>query len=234
MESRIPVHVAVIPDGNRRWARQRSMKPWEGHVKAGTFDNLNALFQEAKKLGVGYVSFWGFSTDNWKRDKKEVDIIMRLILKGLNEFDEKLEEDIKFVHVGRKDRLLKKLIDRIRSLEEKTKDNKGLCVILCLDYGGRDEIIRAVNKILVEGKKKIDIEEFRNYLDTDGLPDPDLIVRTGGEWRTSGFMPFQSDYAELYFTDVFFPDFDAKELRKAVEWYSNRDRRFGGNSGSRR
>jgi undecaprenyl diphosphate synthase len=145
-----------------------------------------------------------------------------------------IREGIVVVDVGRKDRLLKKLVDRIRSLEEKTKDNNGLCVILCLDYGGRDEIIRAVNKILVEGKKKIDIEEFRNYLDTDGLPDPDLIVRTGGEWRTSGFMPFQSDYAELYFTDVFFPDFDAKELRKAVEWYSNRDRRFGGDSGSRR
>jgi undecaprenyl diphosphate synthase len=234
MRKVLPVHVALIPDGNRRWARQRNLKPWEGHAKAGTFDNLNSLLQEARRLGIQYISFWGFSADNWKRDKKEVDIIMRIILKGLNEFDEKMQEGLRFVHVGRKDRLLKKLIDRVNSLEKKTKNNKEICMILCLDYGGRDEIIRAINKLLKEGKKEISAGEFRNYLDTDGLPDPDLIVRTGGEMRMSGFMPFQSDYAELYFTDIFFPDFDAKELRKAVEWYANRDRRFGGDTGSKR
>ena len=112
-------------------------------------------------------------------------------------------------------------------MEEKTKNNKGLCVILCLDYGGRDEIIWAVNKILKEGRVEIDIDGFRNYLDTDGLPDPDLIIRTGGEMRLSGFMPFQSDYAELYFTDVYFPEFDANEFRKAIKSFSERTRRFG-------
>ncbi|MBU0977830.1 MAG: di-trans,poly-cis-decaprenylcistransferase, partial [Nanoarchaeota archaeon] len=157
MEKTLPVHVALIPDGNRRWARQRNMKPWEGHAKAGTFDNLNSLLQEARKLGVKYISFWGFSTDNWKREKKEVDIIMRIILKGLNEFDEKLQKDLKFVHVGRKDRLLLKLVERIADLERKTKGHEGLCMILCLDYGGRDEIIRAVNKLLKEEKKEIDV-----------------------------------------------------------------------------
>ncbi len=230
MDDSIPVHVAIIPDGNRRWARERNMKPWEGHAKAGTFENLNSLIQEAKKLGVKYLSFWGFSTENWKREKKEVSIIMRLILKGLNEFDERAEKDVRFVHIGRKDRLLGKLVERIDSLEEKTKGNKEVCVLLCLDYGGRDEIIRAVNNVLTSGKKEISEEEFRNFLDTNGFPDPDLIVRTGGEMRMSGFMPFQSDYAELFFTDVYFPDFDAKELRKAVEWYYGRDRRFGGDS----
>lgn len=234
MEGKLPTHVALIPDGNRRWAKDRNMKPWEGHAKAGTFDNLNSLLVEARKIGIKYISFWGFSTENWKRDKKEVNIIMRIILKGLNEFDEKMEKGLKFVHVGRKDRLLKKLVDRINDLERKTKDNKEICMILCLDYGGRDEIMRAVNKLLKEGKKEIDIDEFRKYLDTNNLPDPDLIIRTGGEMRMSGFMPFQSDYAELYFTDIYFPDFDAAELRRAVQWYSKRDRRFGGDSGDKR
>jgi len=234
MGNTVPVHVSVIPDGNRRWAKRRGLKPWEGHAKAGTYDNLNALFQEAKRLGVKFISFWGFSTDNWKREKKEVDIIMRLILKGLNEFDEHVKEGIKFVHVGRKDRLLKRLVDRINALEEKTKNNDGLCVVLCLDYGGRDEIVRAVNTVLKERKKSVDIEAFSSYLDTKNIPDPDLIIRTGGEMRTSGFMPFQSDYAELYFTDIYFPDFNAEELKKAVQWFSDRDRRFGGDSGSER
>ncbi|MFH1802334.1 MAG: polyprenyl diphosphate synthase [archaeon] len=226
--SEIPQHVAIIPDGNRRWARQRSMKPWEGHVKAGAFENLRPLFEEAKKQGVKYLSFWGFSTENWKRDKKEVDIIIRLILKGLIEFEENAEKErIKFVHVGRKDRLMDKLVDQMISLEEKTKNNKGLCVLLCLDYGGRDEILRAVNKVLVEGKGLGSEEEFLKFLDTKGLPDPDLIVRTGGEKRFSGFMPYQSVYSELYFTDVFFPDFNAEELRRAIEEYSRRQRRFG-------
>ena len=227
MDDSIPVHMAIIPDGNRRWARERSMKPWEGHAKAGTFENLNSLIQEAKKLGVKYLSFWGFSTENWKREKKEVDIIMRLILKGLNEFEARGEKDIRFVHIGRKDRLLGKLVERIDSLEEKTKENKGVYVLLCLDYGGRDEIMRAVNKVLKSGKKDISEEEFRNFLGTNGFPDPDLIVRTGGEMRMSGFMPFQSDYAELFFTDVYFPDFGVAELRAAVGEYSRRQRRFG-------
>ncbi|MBS3077289.1 di-trans,poly-cis-decaprenylcistransferase [Candidatus Pacearchaeota archaeon] len=227
MDNTIPIHVAVIPDGNRRWAKRRLLKPWEGHEKAGTYENMNSLIQEAKKFGVKYMSFWGFSTENWKREKKEVDILMRIILKGLNEFDEKRDMGIRFVHVGRKDRLLKKLVDKIVELEEKTKNNKGICVIMCLDYGGRDETVRAVNKILKEGRKEIDAEEFRLYLDTNGFPDPDLIIRTGEEIRMSGFMPFQSDYAELYFTETYFPDFDVKELRKAFEEYSRRQRRYG-------
>jgi undecaprenyl diphosphate synthase len=225
-------HLAIIPDGNRRWAKQRMMKPWEGHVKSGTYENLKALFEEARKHGVKYLSFWGFSTENWKRDKKEVDIIMRLILKGLHEFEENVETDgVRFVHIGRKDRMLKKLVQTIDSLEKKTAKYDGLCVLLCLDYGRRDEIVRTVNKILKAGEKEIDAEEFEKYLDTAGIPNPDLIIRTGGERRISGFMPFQSDYAELYFTDTYFPDFDVGELKKAFGWFFGRDRRFGGDSG---
>lgn len=204
------------------------MKPWEGHVKAGTFENLNPLFEEAKKRGIGYLSFWGFSTENWKRDKKEVDIIMRLILKGLNEFEERAaKEGIRFIHVGRKDRLLGKLIEKMNELEEMTKDNKKLCVVLCLDYGGRDETIRAVNKVVKKGKELKDEGDFFEFLDTKEVPNPDLIVRTGGEKRLSGFMPYQSTYSELYFTDVYFPDFNAEELGKAVEEFQRRQRRFG-------
>jgi undecaprenyl diphosphate synthase len=227
-------HLAIIPDGNRRWAKQRMMNPWEGHVKSGTYGNLKPLFEEAEKQGVKYLSFWGFSTENWKRDKKEVDIIMRLILKGLQEFEENVETDgVKFVHIGRKDRMLKKLVQTIDNLEKKTAKYDGLCVLLCLDYGGRDEIVRAVNKLLKEGVKEVDAEKFEKYLDTVGIPNPDLIIRTGGEKRISGFMPFQSDYAELYFTDIYFPDFDAKELKNALNWFAERDRRFGGNSGGK-
>ncbi|MFH1290316.1 MAG: polyprenyl diphosphate synthase [Nanoarchaeota archaeon] len=227
--SKIPEHVVIIPDGNRRWARKRGLSATRGHVKAGSYANLNPLFREAKGLGIKYLSFWGFSTENWKRDKKEVDIIMRVILKGLNEFDEDVEnEKVRFVHVGRKDRMLGKLVDKIGDLEEKTKKYTDLVVVLCLDYGGRDEVVRAVNKILKEGKREIDEKGFADYLDTKGLPDPELIIRTGGEKRMSGFMPYQSTYAELYFTDVYFPDFDAGQLRKAVDWFMKVDRRFGG------
>ena len=223
-----PLHVAIIPDGNRRWARQKGMKPWEGHIKAGAYDNMKPLFEKAKELGVKYLSFWGFSTENWKRDKKEVSIIMRLILKGLQEFEEKIEDDkVRFRHIGRKDRLLKKLVEAMNDLEKKTEKYDGLHVLLCLDYGGRDEIVRAVNKILKAGKEEIDASEFEGYLDTKGIPDPDLIIRTGGEKRFSGFMPFQSDYAEICFTDIYYPDFSAEDLGKAIDEYSRRQRRFG-------
>lgn len=229
MVSEIPLHVSIIPDGNRRWARQRALKPWEGHSKAGTFENLNPLLVEARKRGIKYLSLWGFSTENWKREKKEVEIIMRVILKGLYEFEEHAEEEqTRFVHVGRKDRLLPKLVEQIKKLEERTKNNEGICVVLCLDYGGRDEIVRAVNSVLKEGKKSVNIEEFGSYLDTRGIPDPDLIIRTGGEMRTSGFLPFQSDYAELYFTNIYFPDFGVNDLKKALTEYAKRQRRFGG------
>jgi len=227
LASKTPKHVVIIPDGNRRWARNKGLTSTAGHVRAGSYGNLSSLFKEAKKLGVRYLSLWGFSTENWNSGKKEVDIIMRLILKGLNEFDENADENrVRFVHVGRKDRLLDKLVERIESLEEKTKGFEGLTCVLCLDYGGRDEIVRAVNKVLEKGER-VDEESFAELLDTKGIPDPDLIIRAGGEKRFSGFMPYQSIYSELYFTDVYFPDFEAVELRKAVGDFGKRERRFG-------
>ncbi len=225
-KDKIPQHVVVIPDGNRRWARKHKLKLWAGHEVAGTYDNLNSLFQE--RLGVKYFSIWGFSTENWERDKQEVEAIFDIIYRGLERcLQEAKKEKICFRHIGRKDRLPKKLIELLENLERETKEFREYHVLLCLDYGGRDEIIRATNKIISEKKKSVTEKEFAESLDTDGIPDPDLIIRTGGEFRLSGFMPFQSIYAELYFTKTYFPDFNAKELKKAVEEYSRRQRRFG-------
>ncbi|MBU0760431.1 MAG: di-trans,poly-cis-decaprenylcistransferase [Nanoarchaeota archaeon] len=226
--SHVPQHVAIIPDGNRRWARAKGMAATAGHVRAGAYENINSLMKEAKNLGVKYLSLWGFSTENWKREKKEVDEILRVVSKGVDRcLEEAKKEKFGFKHIGRKDRLPAELLDKLKKLEDETKEFKESCVLLCLDYGGRDEIVRAVNKIIKEAKGDIEESTFANYLETAGIPDVDLIVRTGGEKRLSGFMPFQSDYAEIYFTDVLFPDFNAKELKKSVDWFMKVDRRFG-------
>ena len=225
----IPLHISIIPDGNRRWAKEKGLIGSLGHYKAGAYDNLEKLFAEAKKIGVKYVSIWGFSTENWKRDKKEIDAIFDLILKGVEKFRiDSVKNKIRFLHMGRKDRLPGRLRNELKELEEETKNYNDFTVVLCLDYGGRDEIIRAVNKIIRKGVKDVDEKTFASFLDSKNIPDPDLIIRTSGEFRTSGLMPYQSGYAELYFTDVYFPDFDEKELRKAIEEYARRQRRFGG------
>lgn len=223
----VPEHVAVIPDGNRRWAKHRGLEPHFGHYKSGSFANVEMLIKEAKKLGIKCFSIWGFSTENWKRNNKEKKAIFDLILSGIERF-EKLakKEGIVFKHVGRKDRLPKKLVNILRKLEKESLNNGDFRVELCLDYGGRDEIIRAVNKILMLKVKKINEKTFLEHLDANS--EPDLIIRTGGEKRISGFMPFQSTYAELYFTDVYFPEFGINELRNAIAEYERRQRRFGG------
>lgn len=229
--SKIPQHVVIIPDGNRRWAREKGMEVTAGHYKSGSYDNVKSLIIEAKELGIRYITFWGFSTENWSRDQIEVSAIFELVKNLIEKLSREAKENkIRFRHLGRKDRLPKDLIDSINELEEETKNYHELNVQICLDYGGRDEIIRAVNKMLKSGIKKVDEKEFASYLDSRDMPDPDLIIRTSGEHRLSGMMPFQAVYAELYFADCYFPDFDALELKKAVESYGKRDRRFGGSS----
>lgn len=226
---KVPEHIAIIPDGNRRWARNRNLEPHFGHYKAGSYANMESLLKEAKKLGIKRVSIWGFSTENWKRSKEERDAIFDLIFGAVERFREDAEKNkIGFRHIGRKDRLPKKLINALDRIEKQTKEHNEFIVQLCLDYGGRDEIVRAVNKILKSGKKEIDENSFSEYLDSAGADDPDLIIRTGGEKRLSGFMPFQSTYAELYFSELYFPEFGALELRKVVRGYGKRIRRFGG------
>ncbi|MFH1425329.1 MAG: polyprenyl diphosphate synthase [archaeon] len=227
-EKKVPLHVALIPDGNRRWAKKKGLVATAGHVRAGAYENLYPLLKEARDLGIKYISLWGFSTENWKREKREVDKILDVISKGLDRLGDKIEkEKFSIKHIGRKDRLPKEIIDKMNRLEVKTSGNKELCVLLCIDYGGRDEIVRAVKKFVETGKKDCSEEEFMNYLDTARIPEPDLLIRTGNDNRLSGFMPFQSTYAELLFLDKYFPDFKPEDLRKAVEDFGKRDRRFG-------
>ncbi len=229
MINKIPVHVAIIPDGNRRWAREKGLGILKGVEKSAGFENITSLLDEASRLGIKYFSLWGFSTENWKRSEEEIAFIFDLVFKSINSLKEYAKnKKIKFRHIGRKDRLPKNVVSVLEEFERDTGKNSGLNVQFLLDYGGRDEIVRAVNKILKDEKKEVNQEEFERYLDTNGILDPDLIIRTGGEQRLSGLMSYQSSYAELYFTEVYFPDFDAHELKKAVEWFSSVQRRLGG------
>ncbi|MBI2451941.1 di-trans,poly-cis-decaprenylcistransferase [Candidatus Pacearchaeota archaeon] len=229
MDRKIPIHVAIIPDGNRRWAKEKGFEGTKGHEVSTGKDRTIALFEEARKLGVKYVSIWGFSTENWNRSDMEKRFLFKLIkdwMEGLRDYAH--DSKIRFRHLGRKDRLPKPLVDAIVKFERETEKYSDFNFQLCLDYGGRDEIVRAMQKIIREGGKEPGEEEFFKYLDTKEIPDPDMVIRTGGEKRLSGFMSFQSAYAELYFTEVYFPDFGPAELRKAVEEFSRRARRFGG------
>jgi undecaprenyl diphosphate synthase len=227
-KNKIPTHLVLIPDGNRRWALERGLDITEGYKRVN-YEYLENILLEAKKLGVKYVSLWIFSTDNWKRSKVEVNFLFNYflsnapaLLEGAHKFR------IRIRHMGRKDRLPKKVVEFLDKLEEETKDFKDFNVQLCLDYGGKDEIIRAVNKIIKSKTQKIDEKSFLLFLDSKDIPEVDLIIRTSGEQRTSGFMPYLSGYAELYFANVNFPDFTALELRKAIFEFEKRQRRFGG------
>ena len=227
-KNKIPVHLVLIPDGNRRWALSKGLAKIDGY-KTVDYEHLESLLLEAKKLGVKYVSLWIFSTDNWKRPKSEINFLFNhflnnldALLTGANKYK------VRVRHIGRKDRLPLLLRKKLEELEKKTEKYDEFNVQLCLDYGGRDEIIRAVNKLIKSKKKNISEAGFNDFLDTKGLPDVDFIIRTSGEHRTSGLMPFQSAYAELYFADCHFPDFDGKELKKAIIEYTRRQRRFGG------
>jgi len=227
LKREIPIHVVIIPDGNRRWARKNGLAPTLGHKKSAEYENIKSLFDEAKKLGIKYLSVWGFSTENWKRERKEINVIFEIVLNLVKKLRKDAhEQKIRFLHLGRKDRLPKEVLEELRKLEKETENYSDFNVQLCMDYGGRDEIVRAAEKILSSGKK-INEEEFSKHLDSSGIPDPDMIIRTSGEQRISGFMPFQSVYSELYFVKKFFPDFGRKDLRKAVAEFSKRKRRFG-------
>jgi len=225
----IPQHVVVIPDGNRRWAKEKGLFVTAGHYKSAGYDNVKSILNEAKALGIKYITFWGFSTENWSREEQEIKAIFELVYGLLDKLEKEAQENkIRFRHLGRKDRIPNNILEKIKKVEESTSKYSDLNVQLCLDYGGRDELVRAVNKIIASGVQKIDEKAFEGYLDTRDIPNPDLIIRTSGEKRLSGMMPFQSVYAELYFSECYFPDFDALELKKAVEDYTKRQRRFGG------
>ena len=228
--AKVPEHVVIIPDGNRRWAREKGWHPWIGHRKSMAYDRFKGFVQECRDLNVKYLSFWGFSTENWNRDEDELDVLWDLYRKNVGGYWRKLfaKEGVRFRHMGRKDRLPKDIINDMQLLQEETKDNINMNFQFCLDYGGRDDLVRGINKMIKDGIESVDEELISSYLDSKGIPDPDLIIRTSGEKRTSGIMAYQATYAELYFTNVYFPDFGPEQLRMAILDYSARVRRFGG------
>jgi undecaprenyl diphosphate synthase len=233
--TKAPDHIMIIPDGNRRWARARGLHTLEGH-KAG-FDATTDIAKAAREMGVHTLSLWGFSTENWDREISEVDYLMRLYAALVDKhIKEAMRDQVRIIHLGRKDRLPKFLINKISQAEEKTRNNSKHVLNICLDYGGRDEMLRAVQRIVnarVSGEdtREIDEKVFSSYLDTSDQPFPyvDLVIRTSGEQRTSGMLLWQAAYAEVYWELDHFPDFSPVKLREAVLDFSRRRRRFGGN-----
>lgn len=227
----MPKHIAIISDGNRRWAKARMLPSLMGHKKG--VDTYDELIEKAKNMGIQVLTGWAFSTENWKRSKEETDGLFGLVKTYAQKFKEKcIREQIRFMHIGRKDRLPDFLVQEIVEMEEKTKDFTGFTFVAAIDYGGHDEIVRAVNKTLTKNLPLTE-ENIEANLDTAGLPPIDLIIRTGGEKRLSGYLPWQSTYAELLFVDKYLPDFTPEDFENAVLDFAKRDRRFGGNSQSK-
>ena len=222
----VPNHIGIIMDGNRRWAKEKNKKTIEGHL-AGA-NRIISLAKYIFEKGVKYLSIYAFSTENFNRSAEEVSYLMGLIIKFFNERVNELHDyNIKIVVSGLRDNLSKEVLKCIDNVVDLTKDNTGGVLNVCLNYGGRREIVDAVNKIK-EANITVTEDNFGKYLYND-LPDLDFVIRTSGEERISNFMLWQISYAEFYFPKVYFPDFDEKEFDKALEIYNNRNRRFGGN-----
>lgn len=229
----VPRHVAIILDGNGRWAKKRFLPRNAGHA-AGS-KNVEKICSAAWNMGIEYVTMYAFSTENWSRPQDEVDALMKLLYSYLKDCIKTSKKNNMQVRViGDITRLAEDLQEQIRELEEVSAQNTGLHFQVALNYGSRDEMIRAIQKIGLEVRSgqlepnNITEETFTDYLDTKGIPDPDLMIRTSGEQRLSNYLLWQMAYTEFYFTDVLWPDFDQAELEKAVEFYRQRDRRFGG------
>jgi len=226
---KVPRHVAIILDGNGRWAKKRHMPRNYGHAQGSKA--VEQICEDAWNLGIQWLTVYAFSTENWKRSEKEVAGLMQLLRVYLKDCLKRAGNNNMRVRViGEKSRLAPDIQKIIAELEEKTKDNTGLCFQVALNYGSRDEIVRAIRNMYqdVENAEEITEETFSSYLDTGAEPDPDLLIRTSGEQRLSNFMLWQLAYTEFYFTDTLWPDFDKEELKKAIVWYNDRDRRFGG------
>jgi len=224
-----PRHVAIIMDGNGRWAKKRGLPRLVGHNAGG--DNIRPVVKIFDNYGVKYLTLYMFSTENWNRPRIEVAGLLTLLGKKIGQETQAFhEENIRLLHLGRLDRLSQKLKEKVQAAVELTKDNTGLTLCLAFDYGGRDEIVQAARRIASAGIADDNIDEsvFVRYLYSPDIPDPDLVIRTGGESRLSNFLLWQAAYSELYFTTVLWPDFDAKDVEEALSEYKRRQRRFGG------
>lgn len=229
----IPQHIAIILDGNGRWAKKKGMPRNFGHTQGSK--NVERICEDAYKMGVKYLTVYAFSTENWKRPKEEVDALMNLLRNYMKTCLKTAEKNHMRVRVlGDKTALDDDIRSRIAELEEATKNNDGLNFQIALNYGSRDEMVRAMKKMCMnvkEGKleaEQIDEKLFESYLDTHDIPDPDLMIRTSGEQRLSNYLLWQLAYSEFYFTDVLWPDFTKEDLAEAIAYYNGRDRRFGG------
>ncbi len=222
---KIPFHLAIIIDGNRRWAKEKNIPSFLGHKKG--MDNVEKIGDYALKKGIKILTIFAFSTENWKRNKKEIEYLMKLLDKALSDIKKYNEKGIKVKIIGEKEKLSKKIQEKIEKLETETNNNKKGILNLAISYGARAEITSAFKKIQEKNIKKITEEIISNNLWTSSFPDPDLIIRTGGEYRLSNFLLWQSAYSELYFTKKYWPDFTEDDLDKALIEYSNRSRRFG-------
>lgn len=229
-KSRMPRHIAVIMDGNGRWAKARGLERSMGH-QAGA-DTVHKIMESAVKLGVDYLTLYTFSTENWNRPADEVAALMALLLKHLEE-ELFLKYNARFKIIGDVERLPKEVLNACRELEEKTKNNSATCMVLALSYSSRWEITNAMKKIAAKvengtlASDDVTEEMIAEHLETAFMPDPELMIRTSGEERLSNFLLWQCAYSEFYFTDVYWPDFDEEELCKAIYNYQNRQRRFG-------
>ncbi len=239
---KIPRHVAIIMDGNRRWAKAKGKNAFAGH-KFVLENRVEELIEVAGELGIEYITFWAWSSENWKRGEEEVGGIMKLFRLALKRYAMKMiKKGARLKVIGDMEKFPRDIRKGIKEIVEKSKGNDKITVTFALNYGGRDEILRAIKRLLEESNKQpsqragrqatsdksVEQEVLERYLDTNGMPDPDLIIRPGGTKRLSGFMLWQSEYSELYFTDVLMPDFGKEEFAKALGEYGTRERRFGG------
>lgn len=221
---KIPTHIAIIMDGNGRWASAHKLPRAHGHEEGAK--SVESVVKAAQKAGIKILTLYAFSTENWARPKMEVSYLMNLLERTLDKFTEEKYKDVKLIFSGRKKGLSSRLIKKLDEVTEKTKKAKKLTLNLCLNYGSRQEIIDGVNKLIISGKKNISEHDFKNVL-YQNLPDPDIIVRTSGEERLSNFLLWQAAYSEFYFTKTLWPDFKEQEFNKVIQEYQKRNRRFG-------
>lgn len=230
--SKLPCHVAIIMDGNGRWAKKKSLNRISGHIKG--VDSVRVVVTACREIGIKYLTLYAFSRENWNRPKSEVEALMDLLFQYLvDELEEMLENDIRLNAIGELETLPPRVYDRLRQTMKKTRHCQGMTLTLALSYGGRAEIIQAVTSIISDLENKeitreqIDVDSFRSHLWTKDLPDPDLLIRTSGEYRISNFLLWQMAYTEIYVTETLWPDFGENELIEAILDYQSRERRFG-------
>lgn len=229
MEKKIPAHISIIMDGNGRWAKEKGHERGYGHIHG--VESVRKVTEACVEEGVKYLSIYAFSEENWSRPAEEVSFLMKLMMDSISkELETLMKNGVRFKVLGNMERIAPQLRDAITSLEEMTAANDRLTLVVFLSYSGKWDILQAVKRVAAERRDSIDsltMEDFGQYLVTAGIPDPDLIIRTSGEQRLSNYLLWQGAYAELYFTDILWPDFGAEELRKAIAAYSLRDRRYG-------